>query len=123
MMKIEKYSIGVGDRFAHQARAQLRACLMAAEAGRCMAIHFRSTAAEKLSTPAHLRVVLAREGRVLQLRIPKRRGPPLAFPISITAGWQPRLGTDPNSSANWPSQPHRPTKLGSVPARAFAVVR
>ena len=34
MMKIEKYSIGVGDRFAHQARAQLRACLMAAEAGR-----------------------------------------------------------------------------------------
>src|ERR1700675_2208397 len=34
MMKIEKYSIGVGDRFAHQARAQLHACLMAAEAGR-----------------------------------------------------------------------------------------
>jgi hypothetical protein len=34
MMKIEKYSIGVGDRFAHQARAQLRACIMAAEAGR-----------------------------------------------------------------------------------------
>src|SRR5450755_1392970 len=34
MMKIEKYSIGVGDRFAHKARAQLRACLMAADAGR-----------------------------------------------------------------------------------------
>ena len=33
MTKIEKYSIGVGDRFAHQARAQLRACLLAADAG------------------------------------------------------------------------------------------
>src|SRR3974390_2552305 len=33
LLKIEKYSLGVGDRFAHQARAQLRACLMAAEKG------------------------------------------------------------------------------------------
>lgn len=33
MLKIEKYSIGVGDRFAHQARAQLGACLLAADAG------------------------------------------------------------------------------------------
>src|SRR5579862_8209408 len=33
MVKIEKYSVGVGDRFAHQARAQLRACLLAADAG------------------------------------------------------------------------------------------
>ncbi len=30
---LSKYSIGVGDRFAHQAKAQLRACMMAAEAG------------------------------------------------------------------------------------------
>ncbi len=28
-----KYSIGVGDRFAHQAKAQLEACILAAEAG------------------------------------------------------------------------------------------
>src|ERR1700694_1986965 len=34
MMKIEKYSIIVGDRFSHQERAHLRACMMAAEAGR-----------------------------------------------------------------------------------------
>ncbi len=34
MLKIEKYSIGVGDRFAHQARAQLSACLLASDAGR-----------------------------------------------------------------------------------------
>ncbi len=32
-LKLEKYSIGVGDRFAHQAGAQLRACLLAAEQG------------------------------------------------------------------------------------------
>jgi len=33
MMRLEKYSIGVGDRFAHQAKAQLRACVLAGEAG------------------------------------------------------------------------------------------
>ncbi len=32
-MKLSKYSFGVGDRFAHQAKAQLRACLLAAEQG------------------------------------------------------------------------------------------
>jgi len=33
MMKIEKFTFGVGDRFAHQAKAQLRAFQMAAEKG------------------------------------------------------------------------------------------
>src|SRR5687768_11279317 len=33
MLQLGKYSVGVGDRFAHQAKAQLRACLLAAEAG------------------------------------------------------------------------------------------
>jgi hypothetical protein len=33
MLKIEKYTLGVGDRFAHQAKAQLRACELAAAAG------------------------------------------------------------------------------------------
>jgi len=32
-LKLEKFSIGVGDRFAHQAKAQLRACILAAQAG------------------------------------------------------------------------------------------
>ncbi|MET0621388.1 MAG: tagaturonate epimerase family protein [Pyrinomonadaceae bacterium] len=32
-LKLEKYSFGVGDRFAHQAKAQLRACQQAAERG------------------------------------------------------------------------------------------
>ncbi len=33
MLTLEKYSLGVGDRFAHQAKAQLRACMMAADGG------------------------------------------------------------------------------------------
>src|SRR5579875_3145319 len=31
-LKLPKFSLGVGDRFAHQAKAQLAACVMAAEA-------------------------------------------------------------------------------------------
>jgi len=33
MLTLEKYSIGVGDRFAHQAKAQLQACRLAAARG------------------------------------------------------------------------------------------
>jgi hypothetical protein len=33
MLTLSKFSIGVGDRFAHQAQAQLRACILAAEQG------------------------------------------------------------------------------------------
>ena len=33
MLTLAKYSVGVGDRFAHQAKAQLRACMLAAEQG------------------------------------------------------------------------------------------
>ena len=33
MLTLAKYSVGVGDRFAHKARAQLRACQLAGEAG------------------------------------------------------------------------------------------
>jgi len=33
LLKLEKFSVGVGDRFAHQARAQLEACRLAAQAG------------------------------------------------------------------------------------------
>lgn len=76
----------------------LRRLQMAAEAGRTMAILFRSTAAERLSTPAHLRVVLAREEGMLTLRIPKRRGPPLVAPITLTVGrarYAPRPAANP----------------------------
>jgi cell division inhibitor SulA/protein ImuA len=66
--------------------AWLRRLQMAAEAGRAMAILFRSTAAERLSTPAHLRVALARSQGMLEVRIPKRRGPPLDAPIQLAIG-------------------------------------
>lgn len=33
MLNLGKYSLGMGDRFAHQARAQLQACIMAAQKG------------------------------------------------------------------------------------------
>ncbi len=33
MLRLEKYSIGVGDRFARQAKAQLKACMLASEQG------------------------------------------------------------------------------------------
>ncbi len=32
-VKLDKYSVGVGDRFAHQAKAQLQACVLAGRAG------------------------------------------------------------------------------------------
>src|SRR3954471_9419137 len=32
-LRLGKYSFGIGDRFAHQAKAQLRACMLAAEQG------------------------------------------------------------------------------------------
>jgi len=66
--------------------AWLRRLQMAAEAGRAMAVYFRPSAAEALSTPAHLRVAVSREHGALEVRIPKRRGPPLARPVRLGAG-------------------------------------
>ena len=71
---------------AHEDYAWLRRLQMAAEAGRTMAVLFRSTAAEARSTPAHLRVALTRENGDLRIRIPKRRGPPLFAPITLSTG-------------------------------------
>ena len=66
--------------------AVLRRLQMAAEAGRTMALVFRSTAAERASTPAHLRVVVAHDEGSLAIRIPKRRGPPLLEPLMLDVG-------------------------------------
>ncbi len=71
---------------AHGEYAWLRRLAMAAEAGRAMAVLFRSSAAERSSTPAHLRVVLERGRDGLEIRIPKRRGPPLASPVRLRIG-------------------------------------
>ena len=88
------------ERFAGE-YAWLRRLQMAAGAGRAIAVMFRSTAAEKHSTPSHLRVVLAREEGVLKVRIPKRRGPPLVRPIPCSG-----------SPSNFP---HFPSRSQSAP--------
>ena len=74
----------------HDEYAWLRRLQMSAESGRAMAVLYRSMAAERLSTPAHLRVMLSREEGVLKVRIPKRRGPSLMRPIAIGARLQRR---------------------------------
>ena len=63
--------------------AWLRRLQMAAQAGRVLAILYRSIAAATLTTPAHLRLVLSHADGRLSVRIAKRRGPPLATPIAI----------------------------------------
>ena len=64
--------------------AWMRRLQLAAQAGNAMAVLFRSTAAERHSTPAHLRVVVSREKGALMVRIPKRRGPPLQKAIACS---------------------------------------
>jgi len=90
------------ERFAEE-YAWLRRLQMAAEAGRSMALLFRSTIAEKHSTPSHLRVVLSRDDEGLKVRIPKRRGPPLIHPI-------PCFGSRSSS-------PHLPSRSSNAPVR------
>jgi hypothetical protein len=99
---------------SHDEYAWLRRLHMAAQAGRSMAVLFRSTAAERLSTPAHLRVALEREGGVLRLRIPKRRGPPLTTPIALDAGRR-------ISPAPWTGKKSRSPSLVDFPERPRAV--
>ncbi|HYC38197.1 MAG TPA: translesion DNA synthesis-associated protein ImuA [Usitatibacter sp.] len=82
LMWIEATQTGRAGEYAWMRRLQ-----MAAEAGRVMAVVFRPTSVERQSTPAHLRIVLAREDGALRARIPKRRGPPLARSIEIRAGY------------------------------------
>jgi len=89
------------ERFAEE-YAWLRRLQMAAEAGRAMAVLFRSTAAERHSTPSHLRVVVMRSRGQLEARIPKRRGPPLHQPIPCSG-----------SHSNFP---HSPSRSPSAPA-------
>ena len=71
--------------------AWMRRLQLAAQAGNSMAVLFRSTATERHSTPAHLRVVLTREEGALKIRIPKRRGPPLVSPIGLGSAARARV--------------------------------
>lgn len=90
--------------------AWLRRLQMAAESGKAMAVLYRSTAAERHSTPAHLRVVLSHD-EGLRIRIPKRRGPPLARSI--------RLHPCSGSHSNFPpSRSSSSSVLALVPLRS-----
>ncbi|APV51101.1 hypothetical protein BWI17_16265 [Betaproteobacteria bacterium GR16-43] len=75
--------------------AWMRRLQMAAEAGRSMAVLFRSTLSGTHATPAHLRIVLESEDGHLMLRIPKRRGPPLTQPVALHAVDRPRTALAP----------------------------
>jgi hypothetical protein len=83
------------ERFSEE-YAWLRRLQMAAESGRAMAVLFRSSAAERHSTPSHLRVVVTIERGQMSVRIPKRRGPPLHHFIPCSG-----------SHSNFPRSPSR----------------
>lgn len=97
--------------------AWLRRLQMAAEGGRAMAVLYRSTASERQSTPAHLRVVLSAGQGALNIRITKRRGPPLAAPLQIPL----RERASPCSGSHSSSPPSRSSSssaLALVPTRS-----
>jgi cell division inhibitor SulA/protein ImuA len=71
--------------------AWLRRLQLAAQAGRAMMVLYRSSAEERSSTPAHLRVCLSSAQDALEVRIPKRRGPPLVSPIRLALAVRPRI--------------------------------
>lgn len=62
---------------------ELRRLQLAAEGSRSLALLFRPSQAANESSPAALRITLAREQGGLALRILKRRGAPLARPILL----------------------------------------
>lgn len=67
-LKIEKYTFGVGDRFAHQAKAQLHACMMAAAQGAEVIPVWNKSNREHLiigSEPASTRVAADRAVKAL----------------------------------------------------------
>jgi hypothetical protein len=67
-LRLAKYSFGVGDRFAHQAKAQLRACMLAAQSGLEVVPVWNKSNREHMivgSQPASVRV--AAEAAVRQL--------------------------------------------------------
>lgn len=103
---------------AHEDYAWLRRLAMAAEAGRAMAVLFRSTAAARCSTPAHLRVVLERVRDGLEIRIPKRRGPPLASPVRLRIGRA--MGLPASHSKSEPARIAIPAAVSAPPRHVAA---
>ena len=83
--------------------------------GDAMAVIYRSTAAERQSTPAHLRVVAGREEGALKLRIPKRRGPPLTKDLLLHL---PRALCSGSHSNSMPSRSSSSNVRALVPLRS-----
>lgn len=72
-VRLEKYSFGVGDRFAHQARPQLKACMLAVEQGvPVVPVWNKSNREHKIvgSEPATIRAAADRAVRELGWRRP-----------------------------------------------------
>jgi cell division inhibitor SulA/protein ImuA len=69
--------------------AWLRRLQMAAEAGKAMAVLFRSVSAASQASPAQLRLVVGSRGDRLAVTVPKRRGPPLHTPIALRTPGRP----------------------------------
>jgi hypothetical protein len=67
----------------------LRRLQLAAESGHALALVFRPPRAARESTPAALRLAVEAADGGLALRILKRRGPPLATPLRLSAFAEP----------------------------------
>src|SRR5437588_2652534 len=70
---LEKFSLGVGDRFAHQAKAQLRACMMAASRGAAVVPVWNKSNREHAiigSEPASVRAAADAAVQLLAWRLP-----------------------------------------------------
>jgi hypothetical protein len=73
MLTLAKYSVGVGDRFAHQAKAQLRACMQAADNGAGVVPVWNKSHREHVtvgSDPSSVRVAADAAVRELRWRKP-----------------------------------------------------
>jgi hypothetical protein len=111
-----------GVRAQAQEYAWMRRLQLAAHAGDAMAVIYRSSAAERHSTPAHLRVALACENGSLEVRIPKRRGPPLAHPINLPLPWE-RAGERVTETCSGSPSNSTPSRSSSSNVLALVPIR
>jgi cell division inhibitor SulA/protein ImuA len=107
-----------GQRAEAQEYAWMRRLQLAAQAGDAMAVIYRSTAAERHSTPAHLRVALASVEGALKVRIPKRRGPPLTKDITLALPGRALATCSGSPSNSTPSRSSSSNVLALVPIRS-----
>ncbi len=96
MLKIAQYSLGVGDRFAHQAQAQLRACQRAAERGvEVIPVWNKSNREHTIigSEPASVRAAADAAVQALGGHGPTTWMPTTSGWTRWTASWPPRISS------------------------------